>query len=80
MQLKNRWWIESSPDLHKGQTVISVDENTEFNLSLVGSIFQAIFQIKNLDLSLRFNFHILFQKLEEVPGKGKLTCRLLLIT
>jgi hypothetical protein len=58
---------------------MSVTENTEFNLSLVESIFQAIFQIKSHNLSLRFNFHIFFQKLEEVPSIGELTCRLLLI-
>jgi hypothetical protein len=53
---------------------MSVDEKTELNLSLVGGIFHAIFQINSLNLSLRFSFQIFFQKVEEVTGKIGLTC------
>jgi hypothetical protein len=36
--------------------------------SRVGRIFQEVFQINNLNLSLRFNFHRFFQKVGEVLG------------
>jgi hypothetical protein len=69
LHLKNKCWIESSPSWQRGHIASkSGEENIAFNRSLVGNKFQAIFQINNLNLSLRFSFQILFQKLAEVPG------------
>jgi hypothetical protein len=54
----------------------AIGKNIELIRSRVGRMFQAIFQINNLNRSLRFSFHELFQKVEEVPGKEVMDERL----
>lgn len=71
VQRKNRWERESSPIWHNGQEDAKFgDRNIEFNVSLVGRIFQAIFQRKSLSWSLSFNFQSVFQNEEEVQDKA----------
>jgi hypothetical protein len=70
VQIKNIWDKESSPILHNGQEFSEASERrTEFNRSLVGRIFQAIFQGKSLNRSFIFNFQRVLQNKEEVPSK-----------
>jgi hypothetical protein len=71
LHLKNKCWRESSPTLHWGHwTTLSKQGKIEVNHSLVGIVFQAIFQTKSLSLSLRFSFKISFQKEADIGGGG----------
>jgi hypothetical protein len=63
MQLKNKWWRESSSILqseHSGN--LFGDGNMEFILEVVGRMFQAIFHKYSLSLSFKFNFQSFSKK------------------
>lgn len=62
-QLKNRCCRESAATLHKGQKVSELGYTRICaKRSLVGIIFQAIFQINNFSLSFKFNLQMDNQK------------------
>lgn len=63
MQLKNKWWRESSAILQRGHSGCLFGRGQmELILEVVGSILHAIFHKNRRSLSFKFNFQSFFQK------------------
>jgi hypothetical protein len=70
-QLKNRWERESVSALQRGHNISKFEiGRIRLSLSLVGMMFQAIFQRNNLSLAFNFNFHSNFQSFDSRGGGG----------